>query len=138
MVVNSTVSAPEEIKGFQGDRPVIVRYFTTLNAGEFEQTAALFTETGQLYPPFATVVQGREAIAQYLQAEAVGMKLLPRQATEERLEDGNLQIHILGKVQTPLFSVNVAWLFVLTPDNEIVGVAIKLLASPQELLKLRR
>ncbi len=138
MVTNSVTLTNPSIEGFQSDRPVINHYFATLNAGEFAQTATLFTETGQLYPPFASVVAGREAIAQYLAAEAMGMQLLPHTATEEPLKDGNLQIQVVGKVKTTLFSVNVAWLFVLTPEEQILGVAIKLLASPQELLKLRR
>lgn len=41
-------------------------------------------------------------------------------------------------MKTPLFWVNVAWLFILNPQQKkIMAVTVKLLASPQELLNLR-
>ena len=118
--------------------PAILDYFQTLNAEEFEKTAALFAESGAMYPPFEAPVMGRDAIATYLQAEAQGMQLYPREGMVQPLEDGQFQVQVAGKVQTPFFGVNVSWLFLLNPAREITAATIKLLASPQELLQLRR
>jgi hypothetical protein len=120
------------------NEPVVLRYFQTMNAGEYEATAALFAPTGAMHPPFEQPIEEQEAIAGYLQAEAKGMQLLPTKGVAETLEDDQIQIQVSGKVQTPLFSVNVAWIFILNSEQEIVYVKVKLLASPQELLKLRR
>ena len=117
--------------------PAVLSYFETLNAGDFEATANLFAADGLLNAPFEEPIVGRSAIATYLKAEAQAMQLHPDEGVSERLEDGNLQIHITGKVQTPIFGVNVAWVFLLNPQLEILSVTVKLLASPQELLSLR-
>ncbi len=66
------------------------------------------------------------------------MQLLPREGIAESLEDDQTQFQVSGKVQTPLFGVNVSWIFVLSLEKEILYAKIKLLASPQELLSLRR
>ena len=124
------------IKGIS--EPVVLRYFETLNAGNFSATASLFALEGALHPPFEEPVVGREAIAAYLKAEAEGMTLYPRQGIAETLEDDRIRVEIQGKVKTLVFGVNVAWQFILTPDREILHVQVKLLASLQELLKLRR
>lgn len=121
----------------------IVCYFETLNRGDFEATAALFAEDGALVPPFEEAVVGPGAIATYLHAEATGMRLHPRRGTLVPTETGDIQYEIRGHVQTALFGVNVGWLFVLsandtTRDDTIKLVRVKLLASPQELLNLRR
>jgi hypothetical protein len=116
---------------------VILRYFQTMNAADYEATAALFAETGAMDPPFEEPIIGTEAIAAYLKAEAKGMKLLPREGVIEIKEEGEAEIQVTGKVQTPLFGVNVSWTFVLNPEKEITYARIKLLASPQELLDLR-
>lgn len=115
----------------------ILRYFETLNAGDYVATAALFAEDGVLHPPFESGIVGPEAIATYLQAEATGMQLLPRQGITEPLTDEHTQVQVSGKVQTPWFGVNVSWLFVLNAQQQITEMTIKLLASPQELLNLR-
>ncbi len=120
------------------NEPIVLRYFQTMNAADYEATAALFAPTGAMHPPFEQPIKGQEAIAAYLTAEAKGMQLLPHQGTDEPLEEGKIQFQIRGKVQTPLFGVNVAWIFILNPEREIVYAKIKLLASPQELLQLRR
>jgi hypothetical protein len=120
------------------EEPTILLYFATLNAGKFEQTAALFAATGAMHPPFEAAVIGQDAIAAYLQAEAQGMQLFPREGIAELLDDGQLMVQVSGKVQTPWFSVNVAWLFLLNWEREIASATIKLLASPQELLNPRR
>lgn len=116
----------------------IFRYFQTLNVGDFSATAALFAATGELNPPFESPVIGQDAIATYLQQEATGMQFLPREGTAQKTEDGYTQIQVKGKVKTPLFSVNVGWIFLLNAQQEIAAATIKLLASPQELLSLRR
>lgn len=118
--------------------PIVLRYFETMNAGDYQATAALFAENGALHPPFEEPIEGQEAIAIYLKAEATGMQLFARQGTIEPLEDEQIQLQVRGKVQTPLFGVNVAWIFILNAQREIFYARIKLLASPQELLNLRR
>ncbi|MGJ3253713.1 MAG: ketosteroid isomerase family protein [Elainellaceae cyanobacterium] len=116
----------------------IYRYFEMLNTEDYSAAAALFASDGALRPPFEEPIIGREAIAHYLTTEAAGMRLQPRQGTLERLDDGNTQYHITGKVQTSMFGVNVAWFFILNPQSDIVSVRVKLLAAPQDLLNMRR
>lgn len=131
----AVATSVETIKGMI--EPVVLRYFETLNAGEFEATAALFDSEGSLKPPFEAAVVGPVAIATYLEQEAKGIKLLPRQGAIE-LENGQRQAQVSGKVQTSLFTVNVVWTFVLNDLDQIVSARIKLLASPKELLNLRQ
>ncbi|MCL1474729.1 ketosteroid isomerase family protein [Argonema antarcticum] len=118
--------------------PVILGYFERLNAGDFEGTGALFAAEGAMLPPFESAVVGPDAIAAYLQQEAQGMQFYPREGIEQTLQDGYIQFQVSGKVQTPVFGVNVSWVLVLNPQRQIFSVTIKLLASAQELLKLRR
>ena len=120
------------------DESVVWRYFQTMNAADYEGTAALFGPTGTLHPPFEEPIEGKEAIATYLKAEAKGMQLFPKEGIAEALEEDQIQVQVKGKVQTSLFGVNVAWVFILNPKREILYAQIKLLASPQELLNLRR
>lgn len=120
------------------EQPNILHYFVSMNAGEFHKTAALFAAEGAMYPPFEAAVIGPDAIAAYLQAEAQGMQLFPREAIASELEDGLLQVQVSGRVQTPWFGVNVSWIFLLDSAGKITSATIKLLASPQELLSLRR
>lgn len=136
MTIANTEPLAITIEGI--DEWTISRYFQTLNAGEFGQTAGLFSESGILIAPFEEGVTGREAIESYLHEEAGGLIAFPRQGTKEILEDGAVQIVVVGKVQTPLFTVNVEWRFRLTPAREIASVAVKLLAGPRELLNLRQ
>lgn len=116
----------------------ILRYFQTFNAGDFEATGGLFAVDGAMNPPFEEPIIGPEAIAKYLQEEAKGMQGFPKQGISQELEDSYVQFQVSGKVQTPLFGVNVKWIFVLNQNREIFSATIKLLASPQELLNLRR
>jgi hypothetical protein len=118
--------------------PTVLRYFETLNAGDFETTAALFALDGALHAPFESAIVGPEKIATYLQQEAQGMKLEPRQGIAQTLDNEQLQVQVTGKVQTSWCGVNVSWLFVLSQEREILAATVKLLASPQELLNLRR
>ena len=131
------------------DLPMPVqRYFETLNQGAFEQTAALFAQDGQMVPPFEQPIEGRAAIARYLDAEARDMRLTPLECepispstdpSDEVPIDDNVQNFLVrGKVTTPLLGVNVAWQFDLNAVDEITKVQIKLLASVQELIKFNR
>lgn len=118
--------------------PVILNYFTYLNSGDFKATADLFATDGILQPPFEDPIVGREAIAQYLNLEGKGLELYPKQGNIETTDDQLTKILITGKVKTSLFSVNVSWDFLLTPDQEIAFAEIKLLAALQELLHLKK
>lgn len=134
---NDSASTPDLI--IEGiTEPVVLRYFETMNAGDYQATAALFAQTGVMHPPFEQPIEGREAIATYLETEAKGMQLLPREGIAEPIEDNQTQFQVTGKVQTSVFGVNVAWTFILNTEQEMVYAKIKLLASPQELLSLRR
>lgn len=121
---------------------VIDRYFETFNAGNFEATAALFAPEGALCPPFETAVVGQKAIAAYLKQEAEGMQIELRQcvqetATSDQTATDETAVKVAGKVQTPLFGVNVTWAFRLNNSREIISVRIKLLAALEDLLKLK-
>lgn len=125
--------------GIEGiTEPTVERYFKTLNAGTFAETAALFTPDGVMKPPFESEVIGPGAIATYLEQEAKGIKLQPREGIVQPLEDGSRQVQVSGKVQTSVILVNVAWTFVLNDQDQLASATIKLLASPQELLKIRK
>lgn len=119
------------------DEPVVRRYFETFNTGNFQETAALFSPDGEMRPPFESAIVGREAIANFLEAEAKGMQANPREGIIDPLEGNKRQVQVSGKVQTPMFGVNVSWIFILS-EEEITYTTIKLLASPQELLSLRK
>lgn len=116
--------------------PAIINYFATINQERFAETALLFTENGELLAPFKNSVIGREKISSYLNQEAKGMKLLPKQGICETKDDST-KYKVLGQVKTSLFSVNVAWHFILNGDSQITIVEVKLLASPQELLSMQ-
>jgi hypothetical protein len=118
-------------------KPTVLRYFETLNAGDFDATANLFAEDGVLHAPFEEPIIGSSSIATYLKTEARGMQLEPQQGVSEILEDGNVEVQVSGRVQTSAFGINVAWLFLLNSGQKILSVTVKLLASPQELLNLR-
>ncbi len=118
-------------------KPAVLRYFETLNAGDFAATADLFAEDGVLHAPFEEPIIGKSSIGTYLKTEARGMQLEPQQGISQDLEDGLVEVQVSGRVQTAAFGINVAWLFVLNSHQEILSVTVKLLASPQELLNLR-
>jgi len=138
--VSARHAAPEAFLLSNPDRAsaTVEQYFALLNAGQFDEVAALFAPEGILYPPFEAGLVGSEAIATYLKAEAKGMRLQPRQIICESLPTGEMQFQVNGKVQTPLFGVNVAWYFVINGRNEILSVGVKLLAALEELLHLKR
>lgn len=116
----------------------ITSYFASLNSEAYEEMAALFTADGILFPPFEDAVVGPTAITQYLQAEAVGMRAFPKTYQLLACDSPDEQtVLVRGRVQLPLFSVNVAWDFCLTTLGKIKSVRVDLLASLEELLKFR-
>jgi len=117
---------------------VILRYFESLNAGEFDEVAHLFASDGVIQPPFESGIVGQDAIATYLKQEAQGIKAEPCQGIAENLDNNQIEFHISGKAQTTWCGVNIMWLFILNQQRQIQFTKIKLLASPQELLNLRR
>ncbi|MBD2089886.1 nuclear transport factor 2 family protein [Microcoleus sp. FACHB-1515] len=127
---------PLSIEGLS--EPTILRYFEAMNAGDYATVASLFAVEGAMNPPFESSIVGHEAIAAYLDQEARGMRLQPRQGVAQPLDANTLEVTVTGKVQTPVFGVNVNWIFVLNDQSEITLARIKLIASPQELLSLRR
>ncbi|MEG3845757.1 nuclear transport factor 2 family protein [Microcoleus sp. herbarium19] len=118
-------------------KPAVLRYFETLNGGDFAATANLFAEDGVLNAPFEEPIIGKSSIGTYLKTEARGMQLEPQQGISQVLEDGLVEVQVSGRVQTVAFGINVGWLFVLNSHQKILSVTVKLLASPQELLHLR-
>ncbi|WP_071517693.1 nuclear transport factor 2 family protein [Geitlerinema sp. PCC 9228] len=131
--------AQTEIQIVGVDQPLVKRYFQTFNAGHFDATANLFAAQGELHPPFEKPVLGNQAIAAYLHREAQGMNLVPERGFAETLDNGEVQVYVQGYVKTPLFGVNVGWLFLLNAEaSQIHAVGVKLLASWEELAKLPR
>ncbi len=122
---------------FESKTTAITSYFSTLNQGKFELTAALFSEQGQLNPPFDPPVIGQLAIANYLNQEATDMSFNPVSETSQVLANEQRDVEVRGRVSTSAFSLNVVWNFLLSPDGEIDLVKVNLLASIQELMHLR-
>ncbi len=121
---------------FNCEELAIQSYFSTLNQGQFELTAALFSNQGQLVPPFDSPVIGPQAIADYLKQEAVDMRFQPRSATSQVLPNGKTDVEVRGQVSTSLFKVNVVWNFWLSDQGKIALVKVNLIASMQELLRI--
>jgi Nuclear transport factor 2 (NTF2) domain len=120
------------------DEPVIDRYFSSLNAHNFEEVAQLFSLQGCLYPPFERGICGREAIYQYLQAEGGGIEAFPQSVTiQSHPAEQTFIYQIVGYVKTSFFTVNVSWSMQLNSTREILSVEVKLLASLEDLLKLK-
>ena len=134
--VDAPTTVPLTIEGIA--EPTVIRYFETLNAGNLEATATLFAVDGAMHPPFESGIVGPDAIAAYLKQEAQGMKLQPRQGIAQTLDNEKIQFQVTGQVQTSWCGVNVSWLFILSQERKIISATVKLLASPQELLNLRR
>jgi hypothetical protein len=118
--------------------PVIYEYFTRLNNGEFTATAELFAEQGCLNPPFDNQLQGRDAIAQYLEEQAKGIIFAPEYGEILISDSNHTQYQIQGKVEMNWFTVNISWSIDLNADNEIMLVDVKLLASLDDLLSFSR
>lgn len=122
-------SSTFQIEGVK--EPATLRYFQTMNAGQFDLTAALFAGDGEMYTSFEESIVGTEAIANYLRKEAQDIKVYPRQGFIGNTESGNSRFQVSGKVETPLFGVNVLWVFILNKQRKILSAQIKLLASPK-------
>ncbi len=122
------------------ENPVILDYMDNLNANDFDALLQLFAPDGALQPPFQRPVVGQEALLRFFREDCQNLRLLPEQGITEPAEDGYTRIKVTGQVQTPWFGrdvgMNVAWRFLLDPDNKIFFVAIDLLASAKELLNL--
>lgn len=122
--------------------PTVLSYIDNMNANDFEAAVKLFAPYGVLQPPFQKPIIGRESILAYMREECQGLKLIPEQGMVETVEEEYIPIKVTGKVQTPWFGssvgMNIAWRFLLNPEGNIFFVAIDLLASPKELLKLVR
>jgi hypothetical protein len=120
----------------------VLNYMDNLNANDFDVLIELFTPDGALQPPFQRPIVGKEAVYRFFREECQNLKLIPECGVVEPTDDGFTQIKVTGKVQTPWFGagvgMNMAWRFLLTPDNKIFFVAIDLLASPKELLNFAR
>ncbi|MBO3463616.1 orange carotenoid-binding protein [Aetokthonos hydrillicola Thurmond2011] len=133
--------APRAKVSIEGiDNFTVLSYMENMNAFDFKATVALFTEDGALQPPFQEPIVGHESILAYMREECYGLKLIPERGVSEPAQGEFTQIKVTGKVQTPWFadsvSINLAWRFLLNPQGKIFFVAIDMLASPQELLKL--
>ncbi|GAB4228255.1 MAG: orange carotenoid protein N-terminal domain-containing protein [Stanieria sp.] len=140
-VVRPQALAPRKkvtIKGI--DNSTVLSYMENMNAFDFEAAVALFTEDGALQPPFEKPIVGQKNILAYMRDDCYGLKLMPEQGVSEPGSGEFTQIKVTGKVQTPWFGgsvfINVAWRFLLNPEGQIFFVAIDVLASAQELLKL--
>jgi len=120
------------------DHDLVKTYFQTLNAQDFKATAHLFAQEGELHPPLEEPVVGNRAIAQYLATEAVGMTLIPQKGTVAREYQGEYDIRVQGYVKTSLFTVNVAWQFLINAEHQLQVVVVKLLASWEELAQIQR
>ena len=117
--------------------PIVHDYFARLNQSDFTATANLFSEQGVLKPPFEKIITGRSAIAQYLEKEALGMKVFPIYVKTTISDQSYTQYQVQGKVKTNYFTVNASWLIDLNTMKEIVLVEIKLLESLSNLLAFK-
>jgi len=122
------------------ENPVILAYMDNLNANDFDALIQLFASDGALQPPFQRPILGLSALLRFFREDCQNLKLLPERGITEPDENGYTRIKVTGKVQTPWFGqdvgMNVAWRFLLNPENKIFFVAIDLLASAKELLNL--
>ncbi|ELR98495.1 orange carotenoid-binding protein [Gloeocapsa sp. PCC 73106] len=148
LLVSEAVVPPQEMQqrsdvAIEGvSNSTILSYMNYLNANDFEALIELFAPDGALQPPFQRPIVGKEAVLRFFKEECQNLKLIPDRGVLEPAEDGYNQIKVTGKVQTPWFGgnvgMNIAWRFLLNPDNKIFFVAIDLLASPKELLNFAR
>jgi Orange carotenoid protein, N-terminal/Nuclear transport factor 2 (NTF2) domain len=124
------------------ENPIILEYMNNMNANQFDALIQLFAPDGGLQPPFQRPIVGNNEILRFFREDCQNLKLIPERGITEPTEDGYTQIKVTGKVQTPWFGqdvgMNIAWRFLLNPENQIFFVAIDLLASPKELLNLSR
>jgi hypothetical protein len=146
--INEPVVPPKEISQrtqvkIEGiTNSTVISYMNNLNANDFDALIELFAPDAALQPPFRRPIVGKDAIMAFFKEECQNLKLVPERGVSEPAEDGYTQIKVTGKVQTPWFGagvgMNIAWRFLLNPENKIFFVAIDLLASPKELLNFAR
>lgn len=144
--VSEPVAPPTEISkrtkvSIEGvTNQTVLNYMNLLNANDFDELIKLFAEDGALQPPFKRPIVGKDAVLKFFKEECPNLQLAPERGVAEPAEDGYTQIKVTGKVQTPWFGagvgMNMSWRFLLNSENQIFFVAIDLLASPKELLKL--
>ncbi|MDJ0580401.1 orange carotenoid-binding protein [Crocosphaera sp.] len=136
------ISERTQVKIEGVDNSTILNYMNNLNANDFDALVELFAEDGALQPPFRRPIVGKEKVLRFFREECQNLKLIPEQGVSEPADDGFTQIKVTGKCETPWFGggvgMNIAWRFLLNPENKIFFVAIDLLASPKELLNLAR
>ena len=142
-VVVPVAMADRKLVTIEGiDNPAILDYMNNMNANDFDALIELFANDGALQPPFQKPIVGRDAVLQFFREDCQNLKLIPERGVAESADDGYTQIKVTGKVQTPWFGaavgMNMAWRFLVGPDNKIFFVAIDLLASPKELLNFVR
>ncbi|MEO1558621.1 MAG: ketosteroid isomerase family protein [Cyanobacteria bacterium J06632_19] len=126
MIKMSTVKSKEPILTEGINEPTIQQYFQSLNAGDYDKTASLFTENGVMNPPFESGITGRDAILNYLNKEAVDIKAYPEIEAQSRvIENNHSQILVVGRVETPWFAVNASWQFAIDENLQILNVKIK-------------
>ena len=140
-VVAPTEASKRELVSIEGmSNQTVLDYMNNLNANDFDALIELFTPDGALQPPFKRPIVGKDAVLQFFKQDCQNLKLIPERGVSEPADDGFTQIKVTGKCQTPWFGANVgmniAWRFLLNPENKIFFVAIDLLASPKELLNL--
>ena len=119
------------------NEPIIHDYFTLLNQSNFIATANLFSEQGVLKPPFEKMILGRSAIAQYLEKEALGIKVFPTHIKTTTSDRNCNQYQVQGKVKTDYFTVNASWLIKLNVAKEITLIEIQLLENLVDLLAFK-
>ena len=142
-IVNPTPSEAREKVFIPGVlNQTVLDYMELLNSNDFDGLIQLFLSDGALQPPFQRPIVGTEAILRFFKRDCQNLKLLPKGGYGEPTDGGFNQIKVTGQVQTPWFGgevgMNVAWRFLLDENDKIYFVAIDLLASPAELLKLGR
>lgn len=142
VVVPKDISQRTQVTIEGVDNPTILNYMNSLNANDFDALIELFTPDGALQPPFQRPIVGKEAVLRFFREDCQNLKLIPERGIVEPASDGYTQVKVTGKVQTPWFGagvgMNMAWRFLLSPDNKIFFVAIDLLATPKELLNFAR
>lgn len=142
VVVPTEMANRTQVKIESVSHPTVLGYINNMNANDFEAAVNLFASNGALQPPFQKPIIGREAILAYMREECQGLEMMPERGIVEAVEEEYTPIKVTGKVQTPWFGdsvgMNIAWRFLLDPEGKIFYVAIDLLASPKELLKLVR
>ncbi len=142
IVVPTTIAARTQASIEGVTNTTVLSYIDNMNANDFEVAVNLFAPNGALQPPFQKPIVGQEAVLSYMREECQGLKLMPERGRIESMDEGYTSIKLTGKVQTPWFGssvgMNISWRFLLDPQDNIFFVAVDLLASPKELLKLVR